>query len=178
MKSTISLLVIAITLLGCAHTPLGEHLVLDRSFNMENWQVLHYENFRDKQSFTRYYVPPGSHNLKSWSELVVVGEFRFAKKIKEYVESDVARLNARCPGSKHQVIESDTYNVYYTFSFPSCGGRRPESQIGRVIQGNDGIYHVSYSVPSRDLTPEEKQKWLAAMRKSYVANGDQHEKVR
>jgi len=178
MKSIISLLVITIMLLGCAHAPLGEHLVLDRSFNIENWQVLHYENFSDKKSFTRYYVPPGRDNLKSWSELVVVGEYKNARKIKEYVEFDVARLNARCPGSVHKVLESDTYNVYYTHSFPSCGGRRPESQIGRVIQGNEGIYHVSYSVPSRGLTQEEKQKWLAAMRKTFVANGDHHEKVR
>lgn len=178
MKTVYFLMSVTFLLLGCAHVPMGEHFVIDASSEIDKWQVLSYENFSNNTGYVRYYVPPGRENLKSWSELVTVSSYKGSMPLKRYVEIEVARFSSRCPGTKHQVIESDIYNMYYKFSFPSCGGRPPESQLNRVVQGNDGIYHLSYSVKNRELALKDEEKWLPILRKSFVANGDQHEKVR
>jgi len=75
-------------------------------------------------------------------------------------------------------LESDTYNVYFTNTYPPCGGRESQAEISRYIQGSDGIHSLSYTVKDRELTPGEKEKWLTILRNSFVAKGEKHEKVR
>lgn len=166
---------------GCAHapTPMGEHLIVSESSGMHAWQLLSYKNYKNNEGYVRYYVPPGKENLKSPSEQIAINFFSGNTiSIKQYEEADNNRLKVQCPGTRHQVIESDTYNVYYTNSYPPCGGQKSQSEISRLIQGNEGMYHLSYTVIGRGLTSAEKEKWLKILRDSFIAKGDQHEKVR
>jgi len=176
-------LLLSVTLLlpGCASTPNWEleHLAIDKSVDLRSWQLLSYDNFKNNGGFARYYVPPGKNELKSWSELITVSFLSSNKiTIKEYLKADENRMKVRCPGTRHQVIESDTYNVYYTNTYPPCGGRESQSEISRLIQGNDGIHRLSYTVKGRELTSGEKERWLTILRNSFIAKGEKHEKVR
>lgn len=166
---------------GCAHTPapMGEHLIVAEASGLHTWQLYSYKNYKNDGGYVRYYVPPGKENLKSPSESIVINFFIGNKiSVKQYVEADNNRLKEQCPGTRHQEIESDTYNMYFTRSYPPCGGRESESDISRLIQGNEGLYHLSYIVKRRELTSAEKEKWLKILRDSFIAKGDQHEKVR
>lgn len=180
MRILYFLLSVTLLLPGCASTPNWEleHLALDKSIDLHSWQLLRYDNFKNG-GFARYFVPPGKNELKSWSELITVA-FSSGNKItiKEYIKADENRMKVRCPGTRHKVIESDTYNVYYTNTYPACGGRKPQSEITRRIQGSDGIHRLSYTVKGRELTSGEKEKWLDSLRKCYIAKGEKHEKVR
>jgi hypothetical protein len=173
-------MVLAFLMPGCANTPNWEqeHLIVAEASGLNTWQLLTYSNNKNG-TFTRSYVPPGKENLKSWSERITVGFLNENQiSIKQYEEGERNRLNVLCPGTKHQVIEADTYNIYYIYAMPSCGGRYSQAEIGRFIQGNDGLHLLSYVVKGRELTLSEKEKWLSILRNSFLAKGDQHEKVR
>lgn len=181
MRIVYFLMSLVLLLPGCASTPNWEleHLVVAEASGLNTWQLLRYDNFKNNGGFARYYVPPGEKELKSWSQLITVGFLSGNKiTIKEYLQADENRMKVRCPGTRHQVIESDAYNVYFTNTYPPCGGRESQAEISRFIQGNDGIHSVSYTVRGRELTSGEKEKWLTILRNSFIAKGEKHEKVR
>lgn len=181
MKAVYFLIGAVLLSFGCAHTstPMAEHLIVAKASGLHTWQLLSYENFKNDGGFARYYVPPGKENLKSWSELITVGFLNGNQiSIQQYVEAEKNRFNVQCPGTRHRVIESDAYSVYHTYTMPSCGGRDSQSEIGRLIQGNEGLHRLSYTVKGRELTSGEMEKWLTILRNSIIAKGDQHEKVR
>jgi hypothetical protein len=165
---------------GCAATPAWdlEHLVVAKEVELSTWKLLNYENFKNNGGFVRYFVPPGQKELRSWSKLITVGFVSGNETVKNYAAADENRMKARCSGTKHQMIESDTYNVYYANTYPQCEGREPQSEISRLIQGNDGIHRLSYTVKGRELTSDEKEKWLTILRNSFIAKGEKHERVR
>jgi hypothetical protein len=181
MKTVSFLMGMVLLLPGCASTTNWEleHLVVAEASGLDTWQLLRYDNFKNNGGFARYYVPPGEKEKMTWSELITVGFLSGNKiSIKDYLKANENRMKVRCPGARHQVIESDTHNVYYTDTYPRCDGRESQSEISRFIQGNDGIHSLSYTVKGRELTTGEKEKWLTILRNSFIAKGEKHEKVR
>lgn len=184
MKIGHLLLSATLLLTGCASTPNWdlEYLVIDKSVDFRSgklpWKLLKYDNFKNG-GFARYYIPNRENELKSWSELIT-GVFISDDKVtlKKYLMTNEKQMKVRCPGTMHHVIESDMYNAYYTNTYPACGGRERQSEITRIIKGNDGIHRLSYTVKGRELTSGEKEKWLNSLRKCYIAKGEKHEKVR
>lgn len=164
----------ALLLLGCAHVPLGEHMSMP-GHEIDGWKILTYHNSRDG-SGSVFYVPPGE--LHYWTRGVLIGYQKSPMSVNQFVETGVKYVSSQCPGTTHQLIESDTYNVYYINTYPACKDADPQSEITRMIQGNEGIGRLSYMVQGRELTPSEKEQWLAILRKSHLRNGDQHEIVR
>jgi len=178
MSKLYFLLSVILLLPGCTSTPNWEreHLAIDKSVDLRKWQLLKYDNFKNNGGFARYYVPGGKGQKESWSELITVGFLSDDKiTVDEYLQYYEKQMKIRCPGTKHQIIERETYSVYFTNLYP-CGGT--QSEISRFIQGNDGIHRLSYTVKGRELTSGEKEEWLTILRNSFIAKGEKHERVR
>ncbi len=165
----------ALLLIGCAHVPLGEHMSMS-GHEIDGWEILKYNHSRDGSGFI-FYVPPGE--LHHWTRMVVIGYQKSpSMTVNQDVEASTKYISSQCPGTTHQIIESDTYNMYFINTYPACKDADPQSEITRIVQGNEGLGRISYMVQGRELTSSEKEQWLAILRKSHLRNGDQHEIVR
>ena len=160
---------------GCATTPL-EGLVTKA--DPKQWQVGFQKDFGAGKGYIREFVPKGE-NIKSWSKLLSI-EFIEDEKgsATNFANTLATKRQNQCPGTKYELMESDTYNAYYTFSFPGCMGHQSQSEISRVVQGNDGVHRLSYAVKGRELSANEKAEWLTFLRDAYLAKGDRNNKVR
>lgn len=174
---TISFVIGAVLLLlGCAHVPLGEHMGM-YGHEIDGWKIVKYENYSHDGSGFIFYAPPD--NPEPWTRMVVIGyDKSTSMSAAQFVEAKTKYISAHCPGTTHQVIESDTYNVYFINTYPACGDAGPQSEITRVVQGNKGLGRLSYMVQGRELTSSEKEQWLAIFHKSHLLYGDQQEIVR
>ena len=175
MKAVYSLIVPALLVSGCATTPL-EGLVTKA--DPKQWQVGFQRDFGSGKGYIREFVPRGE-NIKAWSKLLSI-EFMEGEKTSatNFINTFATMRQSQCPGTKYELIGSDTYNAYYTFSFPACMGHQAQSEIGRIVQGNDGVHRLSYAVKGRELLADEKAEWLAFLRDAYVAKGDRNNRVR
>jgi len=166
---------IALFVAGCVTTPM-EGIVT--TADPAKWQVGFQKDFGAGNGYIREFVPKGE-KIESWSRLISIEFFEGEKaSAKDFASSFAAKRQAQCPGTTFELIESDEYNAYYAFSFPSCMGQESQSEISRAIQGNDGLHRLSYAVKRRELSPAERAEWLTFLRDAYVAKGPHHDRVR
>lgn len=176
MRTFFLIISAALLSLGCAHIPLGEHMGI-YGHEIDGWKIVNYENYYPDGRGFIFYAPPD--NPKPWTRMVVIGYHKSpSMSANQFVEGKTKYISSQCPGTTHQVIESDTYNVYFINKYPACKDAGPQSEITRIVQGNEGLGRLSYMVQGRELTSSEKEQWLAILRKSHLLNGDRHEIVR
>ena len=171
-QSTLFTFVFTAFLFGCAVGPptLLERLVTSAS--TDQWQVGFQRDFGPGDGYIREFVPKGE-SINSWSKLLSI-EFMegVSSTPTQWTKNFAEKRITQCPNTDYSVIESDSHNIYYSFSFPACMGHEKQSEISRVIAGNDGLHRLSFSVKGRELTPEEKNVWLNFLRDAYVAKGN------
>jgi hypothetical protein len=158
---------------GCASV---EGLVTDADPGV--WHIGYQKDFGMERGYIREFVPRGE-KIDSWSRLITIQFLEKEKRSATNMANEHAtEAQKQCPGTKYEMIDSDTYNAYYSLSFPSCKGQPAQSEISRFVQGNDGLHRLSYAVKNRQLTVSEKTEWMAYLRRAYVAKGDRNNKVR
>jgi hypothetical protein len=85
------------------------------------------------------------------------------------------QLKASSPSARFTLIEeNDTAkNAWSIFTIESAinkKGKKPESQLYYMLQGNSAIYIVSVGMPGTVLQPAFIDKWSKIFRGSYLAN--------
>ena len=82
-------------------------------------------------------------------------------------------MKSRCPGSTdwHVVLE-EPHSVTYEWRIHSCPGQDNQTEIARILQGNDGLHRIAYTEKGDTMKPENREFWMKVLTKAYVAKGD------
>lgn len=166
--------VVFLLLTGCATStpsfpPLPESLVLED--NLDGWELGNRTRVPGI-GFLQEMIPEGEA-MENWSKLVSV-EFLDNQQvdIEEFARNLAELRKEQCAERTFELLETDAYNAYYTFSSLDCPQMARYSEISRLIMGEAGIHRVSFATRERPLTGEERQHWLSVLRSAYIVRGE------
>jgi hypothetical protein len=155
---------------GCASMPL-EAIVTEQ--NLAGWKA---GNQRDlgRGKGTIVELIPVSESIDKWQHLATIqfleGEHRTPQLLMETLERS---MRTRCPASAGwRVIKEEPHSVTYEWGIHSCAGQENQTEISRILQGNDGLHRIAYTEKGDTMTPENREFWMKVLGKAYVAKGD------
>jgi hypothetical protein len=155
---------------GCASTPL-EAIVTEQ--NLAGWKAGNRQDLgRGKGTIVE--LIPVSESIDKWQHLATIqfleGEHRRPQFLMEALETS---MKTRCPASADwRVITEEPHSVTYEWRIHSCMGQENQTEISRILQGNDGLHRIAYTEKGDAMTPENREFWMKVLGKAYVAKGD------
>ena len=167
---TLLILMAVVVMAGCASTPL-EAIVTEQK--LVGWKVAtHHDQGRGKGTIVE--LIPASESIDKWQHLATIqfleGEHRTPRAFMDALE---ASMKTRCPANTDwRVIGEEPHSVAYEWRIHSCSGQDDQTEIARILQGNDGLHRIAYAEKGETMKPENREFWMAALRKAYVAKGD------
>lgn len=160
----------ALTLVGCASTPI-EAIVTEQQ--LAGWKVgSQHDSGRGKGTIVE--LVPVAESIDAWRHLGTIqffeGERRSPETIMAAMEST---MRSRCPNTTEwRVISAEPHSIVYEWRIHSCVGQDDQSEISRILEGNDGLHRIAYTEKSENMDPSNRAFWMAALQKAYVAKGD------
>jgi len=159
-----------LSIAGCASTPL-EAIATEQK--LAGWKVGSQQDLGRGRG-TIVELIPVSESIDKWQQLGTIqfleGENRTPQVLMEALE---ASMKTRCPTSTDwQVISEEPHSVIYEWRIHSCTGQDNQTEISRILQGNDGLHRIAYTEKGDTMTPKNREYWMEVLRKAYVAKGD------
>nr|WP_277606385.1 hypothetical protein [Acinetobacter sp. NIPH 2699] len=170
---------IFVGLSGCATLYQQEPLeaIVASHIDISNWKVGYQKQFGVGKGYIREFIPIND-SIGQWSKMLSI-EFLEGNKStpQEFTDQFMAQRKSQCPSTEFKILESDTDNIYYQANFPECMGHLKQSELTRVIRGNDGLHRISYSTKG-DLTEADTTKWLNEFKQARLVKGREKAIVR
>jgi hypothetical protein len=164
------LVLTAVAIVGCASTPL-EAIVTEQT--LVGWKVgSQHDNGRGRGTIVE--LIPTSESIGNWQHLGTIqfmeGEHRAPRAFMDALETS---MRARCPTSTDwRVIGEEPHSILYEWRIHSCAGQDDQTEISRILRGNDGLHRIAYTEKGDTMKPENREFWMGALKKAYVAKGD------
>lgn len=128
------------------------------------------------------YVLPGE-KVENWSELVTLNFFRGPGKPgvpEKFAGFTQKNLQDLCREFQWKDISRDTRSITYGWDAKGCPGQPDQSEVARVIQGEQGLYILHYASKTVPLPEETKSAWIQRLQNAKVSTpsdtGDLREK--
>lgn len=158
---------------SCA-TPLeGIHAPCD----MTGWKVGHASDSPGTGTLVEYV--PENETVDAWSKMSSVqfleNEHRPLHDLVHELES---KMRQRCPDqTEWRVLEEDSASVTYEWSIHGCAPHPDQSEIARLMRGNDGTHRIAYTEKRAVLDPAARANWLEIFRNARVVKGQNMEPI-
>jgi hypothetical protein len=165
----IILVLTALAIVGCASTPI-EAIVTEQQ--LVGWKVGNqHDSGRGKGTIVE--LVPVAESIDDWRHLGTIqffeGEHRSPEAMMTALES---RMRSRCPDTTEwRVISAEPHSIVYEWRIHSCAGQDDQSEISRILEGNDGLHRIAYTEKGDSMDPTNRAFWMAALQKAYVAKG-------
>jgi len=163
-------LCVAFTITGCVSAPI-ESIVSGEK--MEGWKVGSQHDFGRGRGSIREFLP-ADESINQWRHLATIQFLEGARNSPRAAMDDLERtMNARCPGKTDwSIVSDDPHSVVYEWRIHGCPGQDNQSEIARMMQGNDGLHRIAYSEKGDSMDPANRALWLHTLQTAYVAKGD------
>jgi hypothetical protein len=120
------------------------------------------------------FVGPTSESIDKWQQLSTIqfleGQHGTPRSLMDALETT---MKTRCPGhTDWRVIFEEPHSVTYEWRIHSCTGQDNQTEIARILQGNDGLHRIAYTEKGDSMKPENREFWMKVLNKAYVAKGD------
>ena len=166
----ILLLVGALVIVSCASTPI-EGIVTEQ--NLVGWKAGSQRDLgRGKGTIVE--LVPTSESIDKWQQLGTIqfleGQHGTPRSLMDALETT---MKTRCPGrTDWRVVFEEPHSVTYEWRIHSCPGQDNQTEIARILQGNDGLHRIAYTEKGDTMKPENREFWMQVLTKAYVAKGD------
>lgn len=171
-KKMLCAFMIFMGLSGCATLYHQEPLeaIVASHIDVADWKVGYQKQFGVGKGYIREFIPLND-SIGQWSKMLTI-EFLERNKStpQEFTEQFMAQRKSQCPSTEFKILESDIDNIYYKVDFPECMGHLKQSELTRVIRGNDGLHRISYSTKG-DLTDVDATKWFNEFKQAKLVKG-------
>jgi hypothetical protein len=137
------ILLAVLVIAGCASTPL-EAIVTEQK--LAGWKVGSQKDLGRGRG-TIVELIPASESIDQWQQLATIqffeGEHRTPQVVMRALETS---MKTRCPTSTEwRVSGEELHSVPYEWRIHSCTGQDNQTEISRILQGNDGLHRIAYT---------------------------------
>ena len=115
---------------------------------------------------------PVDETISNWSRMFTIQFLEGTRAApSDFMKTLQAQAVSRCPKTQWVVISDSSLSTTYQWSISSCPGHPDQTEIARLIRGNDGLHRIAYVRRTSTLDPSERDTWLDAFAKAYVEKG-------
>lgn len=174
MRAFISILVVSLSLFGCAATdtqqkifPMTEiDLFPERlQLNVPQGPFITWKTgeltFKDLSHFTTEAVPFGE-DLIQWSKMVVLdywSAYQHPQSAAYHADNLKADILKRCPQAQFQFDKKTDAEVYYHWSVTGCKDIKNQVEMGRFLRSNNGTHRVAFIQEGDEIAEDQKKFW-------------------
>lgn len=155
---------------GCGSIPLEAIATGQRVYG---WKVARQQDFGPGRGtiIQRIPVDEDRWSWKHASEIQFLeGETRSPGAFMRLLEE---RMRKRCgDGTRWVVLSQDSTSVTYEWSIRSCPEQEDQSEIARLLRGNDGLHRITYIEKQVPMNGKNREFWLSIIGKAYVTKGN------
>ncbi|MEW6353276.1 MAG: hypothetical protein AB1469_03105 [Pseudomonadota bacterium] len=118
------------------------------------------------------YTPKGQ-TLDSWNEMLTIqylGPTRHTPRL--FMDQLKTHMQSRCSNTTWEVISEDAYSILYEWRINQCPPHNDQHEIARIIQGLDGMHRVAYVTKIKELSEDQRSKWIKTFSEAYIEKDD------
>ena len=107
------------------------------------------------------FIPEGQ-TIDNWSEMVTSQLFSgFIKPggVALLLDKTKNNLSQKCPAIRWKVVRQSESDAVYEWGVDACKGVDDQSEIARIIQGNEGIHVLHYAIKKSPIPSEKRVEW-------------------
>ncbi len=131
-------------------------------FDERQWTPA-FENYNpEKKAVIKEYVPEGE-TKDSWREMVTLQFFEGLQKkvtIEQFLQKVQGGLQKVCPGVGWTTVSSSETEAVYEWNLKGCAGQPDQTEIARVMAGEEGVHVWHYAAKDPDLSIDKKKEWI------------------
>ncbi len=146
--------------------------IVEAVFDERSWQ-LGSENYnQEKKAMVKVYAPEGQ-TMENWSELVTLQLFEGLQTrvtIDQFLQKMQGALKAVCPSMKWMTVSNSENEAVYSWSVEGCSGQPDQTEITRVVAGQEGMHVWHYAVRDSQLAADKKQEWIDRLNQYRLKN--------
>ena len=157
-KKTIGLLLIAVSLSGCATLSVPDRDPVDfweHEFDGRNWELAH-EAANSGQQVSEWLVE--GDDIDDWEELLTASSYSDAA-VDDIVFVFTRLMKRDCPDIDIETDKNNQIGFVVYWEHDGCGRFGPQKEIRRSQQGRDGVYNLAYAVKKRSYQKSYYDKW-------------------
>ncbi len=149
---------------GLPSNPPGEYL--KPVFDDRDWVMVN-RRADDYKTLTEY--SPQDQIDADWTESLggtFFAEGHYISPIEDEYNNFIRGVRTVCSQVKDKII-SQTYNeLFYEWRISGCNTQPDQTEIGRYVLSNHGLYRIAYVRRGTILSPEDRKMWLALLSKA------------
>lgn len=112
---------------------------------------------------------PDNETVLNWSRMLNIQFFEGVRKpVQQVMPVLMAGIQRSCPDVTWFVLSEDSASVTYEWSVENCKGQDDQTEIVRLLQGNDGVQRIAFVCKSEYCDPQEQAIVLDYFSKAYV----------
>lgn len=141
-------------------------------FDKKEWKLAARTN---KNSILTLVFIPKNEEAAAWSESVTAQYFpglqarvtpeQYADKIKQGLQS-------KCPAAEWRIVRALPGDLTYEWSLSACSGVPNQSEIARIIKGNEALHILHYAHSKPEMPAAKKAEWLKLLSDSKLKNDE------
>lgn len=135
-------------------------------FENKGWKVGYVTDTRYQ---TLVEFVPDNETVLNWSRMLNIQFFEGVRKpVQQVMPVLMAGIQRSCPDVTWFVLSEDSASVTYEWSVENCKGQDDQTEIVRLLQGNDGVQRIAFVCKSEYCDPQEQAIVLDYFSKAYV----------
>ncbi|HSQ06878.1 MAG TPA: hypothetical protein VLM84_04195, partial [Chromatiaceae bacterium] len=61
------------------------------------------------------------------------------------------------------VIKRDKNSILYEWQIKNCPGSPDQTEIARIIQGNENLWRLAYTAKTTNLSKQKRKDWIESL---------------
>ena len=131
-------------------------------FDERQWK-LGLENFNpEKKAVIKEYVPDGQ-TVEAWNELITLQFFEGLQNkvsVAHFLEEVQGGLRIACPSVQWSTVSEAEKEAVYRWSIQGCSGQLDQTEITRVVAGQEGMHIWHYAAKDPKLPLGKQKEWI------------------
>lgn len=131
-------------------------------FDERQW-TLGFENYNpEKKAVIKGYIPEGE-SASAWNELITLQFFEGLQNkitVAQFLEKVQGGLETACPGVNWSTVSEQDKEAVYRWSIQGCSGQPDQTEITRVVAGQDGMHIWHYAAKDPKLSLGKQKEWI------------------
>lgn len=151
-----------LAVLAAAQFPVFAGETVQAVFDERQW-TLGFENYNaEKKAVIKGYVPEGE-TAAAWNELITLQFFEGLQNkvtVAQFLEKVQGGLEAACPGVNWSTVSEQEKEAVYRWSIQGCSGQPDQTEITRVVAGQEGMHIWHYAAKDPKLNLKKQKEWI------------------
>lgn len=143
-------------------SPLFAQETVEAIFDARKWK-LGSENYNsEKKAMTKEFVLE-DQSAENWTELITlqfIEGLQDRVRVSEILDKVQTGMKTACPSVKWITLSQERDNALYTWSIKGCPGQPDQTEIARVLAGQEGMHVWHYASKNPDIDTEKKKEWI------------------